>query len=85
MRESATGALSTFMPGLPTTCTVTKSTELGIFVDVQVWKIQNERLIFMILLSRDEESSTQIIVTFVVEKEFSTQNFPFTLRVQEWN
>ena len=37
VRESATtGALSTFMPGLPTTCTVTKSTELGIFVDVQV-------------------------------------------------
>ena len=62
VRESATGALSTFLPGLVTTCTVTRSTELGIFVDVQVRKIKNfkvhvtERIIFMILLfdiSRD--------------------------------
>ena len=54
VRESATGALSTFMPGLPTTCTVTKSTELGIFVDVQVRKMHvTERLIFMILLLFD--------------------------------
>ena len=39
VRESATGALSTFAPGMPTTCTVTRSTELGIFVDVQVRKV----------------------------------------------
>ena len=37
VRESATGgALSTFAPGQPTTCTVTRATDLGIFVDVQV-------------------------------------------------
>ena len=38
VREAATGrgALSTFAPGQPTTCTVTKATDLGIFVDVQV-------------------------------------------------
>ena len=39
VQESATGSLSTFAPGMPTTCTVTRSTELGIFVDVQVRKV----------------------------------------------